>query len=126
METVKVIINGKEVEAPRGKLLLEVCFDAGFPIPNFCYYKDLPPQAACRMCLVRIEKMGRLQTACTVRVSEGMVVTTESEEIRQARKAMVDFILANHPLDCPVCDKGGGVRAAVDGDELRRFARPLR
>ncbi len=125
METVKVIINGKEVEAPRGKLLLEVCFDAGFPIPNFCYYKDLPPQAACRMCLVRIEKMGRLQTACTVRVSEGMVVTTESEEIRQARQAMVDFILANHPLDCPVCDKGGECElqwmAMNYGDLLARF-----
>jgi len=125
METVKVIINGKEVEAPKGKLLLEVCFEAGFPIPNFCYYKDLPPQAACRMCLVRIEKMGRLQTACTVRVSEGMVVTTESEEIRRARVAMVDFILANHPLDCPVCDKGGECElqwmAMNYGDRLARF-----
>jgi len=125
METVKVIINGREVEAPKGKLLLEVCFEAGFPVPNFCYYKDLPPQAACRMCLVRIEKMGRLQTACTVRVSEGMVVTTESEEIRRARVAMVDFILANHPLDCPVCDKGGECElqwmAMNYGDLLARF-----
>lgn len=125
METVKVIINGKEIEAPRGKLLLEVCLEAGFPIPNFCYYKDLPPQAACRMCLVRIEKMGRLQTACTVRVSEGMVVTTESEEIRRVRIAMVDFILANHPLDCPVCDKGGECElqwmAFNYGDLLARF-----
>jgi NADH-quinone oxidoreductase subunit G len=125
METVKVIINGKEVEAPRGKLLLEVCAEAGFPVPNFCYYKDLPPQAACRMCLVRIEKMGRLQTACTVRVSEGMVVTTESEEIRRTRVAMVDFLLANHPLDCPVCDKGGECElqwmAMNYGDLLARF-----
>ncbi|MCS7158511.1 MAG: molybdopterin-dependent oxidoreductase [Blastocatellia bacterium] len=125
METVKVVINGKEVEAPKGKLLLEVCFEAGFPVPNFCYYKDLPPQAACRMCLVRIEKMGRLQTACTVRVSDGMVVTTESEEIRRARVAMVDFILSNHPLDCPVCDKGGECElqwmAMNYGDLLARF-----
>jgi len=125
VETVKVIINGKEIEAPKGKLLLEVCLENGFPVPNFCYYKDLPPQAACRMCLVRIEKMGRLQTACTVRVSEGMVVTTESEEIRRVRIAMVDFILANHPLDCPVCDKGGECElqwmAMNYGDLLARF-----
>lgn len=107
MDTVKLNINGKEVTAPKGALLLEVCEAAGFQVPNFCYYKDLPPQAACRMCLVRIEKMGRLQTACTVRVADGMVVTTNSQEILDARKAMVDFILSNHPLDCPVCDKGG-------------------
>jgi NADH-quinone oxidoreductase subunit G len=107
MDTVKLVINGKEVTAPKGKLLLEVCEEAGDRVPNFCYYKDLPPQAACRMCLVRIEKMGRLQTACTVRVTDGMVVTTNNDEILTARKAMVDFILSNHPLDCPVCDKGG-------------------
>lgn len=107
MEKVTLTINGKQIEAPRGALLLEVCEEAGFPVPNFCYYKDLPPQAACRMCLVRVEKIGRLQTACTLRVTDGMVVTTESDEIRQVRRAMVDFILSNHPLDCPVCDKGG-------------------
>jgi NADH-quinone oxidoreductase subunit G len=107
METVTLTINGKPVEAPRGALLLEVCEEAGFPVPNFCYYKNLPPQAACRMCLVRVEKIGRLQTACTLRVTDGLVVTTESPEIHHARRAMVDFILSNHPLDCPVCDKGG-------------------
>ncbi len=107
MESVLILVNGKEITAPRGQLLLEACAQHGIEIPNFCYYQDLPPQAACRMCLVRIEKMPRLQTACTVRIVEGMEVTSESEEITRARKGMVDFILANHPLDCPVCDKGG-------------------
>lgn len=106
-EMVKVIIDGREVEAPKGKLLIEVCLEHGIDIPNFCYYPDLTPQAACRMCLVRIEKMPKLATSCTVQVQDGMVVTTQSEEVLEARKGMLDFILGNHPLDCPVCDKGG-------------------
>lgn len=106
-EMVKVIIDGREVEAPKGKLLIEVCMEHGTDIPNFCYYPDLTPQAACRMCLVRIEKMPKLATSCTVQVQDGMVVTTQSEEVLEARKGMLDFILGNHPLDCPVCDKGG-------------------
>lgn len=107
MELVKLTINGKSYEAPKGKLLIEVCKDNGIEVPSFCYYPDLTPQAACRMCLVRIEKMPKLQTSCTVTVADGMVVTTESPEILEMRKGMLDFILGNHPLDCPVCDKGG-------------------
>ncbi|MEW6737137.1 MAG: molybdopterin-dependent oxidoreductase [Acidobacteriota bacterium] len=104
---VKIKVDGREIEAPKGKLLLEVCLEHGIEIPNFCYYPDLTPQAACRMCLVRIEKMPKLATSCTVQVGEGMVVTTNSDEVLEARKGMLDFILGNHPLDCPVCDKGG-------------------
>ncbi|MBX7222774.1 MAG: molybdopterin-dependent oxidoreductase [Blastocatellia bacterium] len=107
MEMVKLTIDGKEYEAPKGKLLIEVCKDHGIDIPSFCYYPDLTPQAACRMCLVRIEKMPKLATSCTVTVADGMVVTTASNEILEMRKGMLDFILGNHPLDCPVCDKGG-------------------
>lgn len=107
MELVKVTIDGKEYEAPKGKLLIEVCKDQGIDVPSFCYYPDLTPQAACRMCLVRIEKMPKLATSCTVTVTDGMVVTTNSSEILEMRKGMLDFILGNHPLDCPVCDKGG-------------------
>ncbi|RMG56411.1 MAG: 4Fe-4S dicluster domain-containing protein [Acidobacteria bacterium] len=106
-EWVNITIDGKSYSAPRGRYLLEVCEELGIYVPNFCYYYKLPPQAACRMCLVRIENIRKLQTACTVRVQDGMVVTTNSDEIIQARQGMVDFILANHPLDCPMCDKGG-------------------
>jgi NADH-quinone oxidoreductase subunit G len=76
-------------------------------VPSFCYYPGLSLQGACRMCMVKIEKMPKLQTACTTVVSEGMIVTTESEEVKQARKSMVEMLLGNHPLDCPVCDAGG-------------------
>jgi len=79
----------------------------GIEVPSFCYYPNLSLQGACRMCLVKIEKMPKLQTACTTVISEGMAVTTESDEVRQARKGMVELLLGNHPLDCPVCDAGG-------------------
>ncbi|MGQ9896009.1 MAG: molybdopterin-dependent oxidoreductase [Acidobacteriota bacterium] len=107
MELVTLTIDGKAYQAPKGMLLLEFCTTQGIAIPNFCYYPDLTSQAACRMCLVRLEKVPKLATACTVSITEGMVVTTSSDEIIEARKGMLDFILGNHPLDCPVCDKGG-------------------
>ena len=100
-------VDGKPVQAPTGTLLIEACKSVGIEVPSFCYYPNLSLQGACRMCLVRIEKMPKLQTACTTVISEGMVVTTDSDEIRQARKGMVELLLGNHPLDCPVCDAGG-------------------
>ena len=106
-ELVKVTINGKLFEVPKGALLIDVCRDKGFDIPSFCYYADLALQASCRMCLVRIEKMPKLQTSCTIICTDGMIVTTQSEEIEKAQRAMTEFLLANHPLDCPVCDRGG-------------------
>src|SRR5438132_10045835 len=78
-----------------------------FDIPAFCYYADLALQASCRMCLVRIEKMPKLQTSCTIICTEGMVVTTQSEEIEKAKRSMLEFLLANHRLDCPVCHRAG-------------------
>ncbi len=107
MADVNITVDGKKVSAPAGTLLIEACKSAGIEVPAFCYYPGLSVQGACRMCLVRIEKMPKLQTACTVPVAEGMVVTTNSEEIVQARKATVEILLGNHPLDCPVCDAGG-------------------
>ena len=80
---------------------------AGIEIPAFCYYPGLSLQAACRMCVVRQEKVPKLQTACTTTVAEGQVFMTESPEIAQARKATIELLLGNHPLDCPVCDAGG-------------------
>jgi NADH-quinone oxidoreductase subunit G len=104
---VNITVDGKKVTAPAGTLLIEACKTVGIEVPSFCYYPNLSLQGACRMCLVRIEKMPKLQTACTTGVTEGMAVTTDSDEIRQARKSMVELLLGNHPLDCPVCDAGG-------------------
>ncbi len=106
-EVIKVTINGKEFEVPKGARLIDVCRDKAFDIPSFCYYADLALQASCRMCLVRIEKMPKLQTSCTIICTDGMVVTTQSDEIEKAQRSMLEFLLANHPLDCPVCDRGG-------------------
>jgi len=106
-ELINITINGKAFEVPKGARLIDVCREKGFDIPSFCYYSDLALQASCRMCLVRIEKMPKLQTSCTITCTDGMAVTTQSEEIEKAQRAMTEFLLANHPLDCPVCDRGG-------------------
>ena len=107
MPNVTFTVDGTKITAPAGTLLIEACKTAGLEIPAFCYYPGLSLQAACRMCVVRIEKMPKLQTACTTPVAEGMVVQTETPEIAQARKATLQLLLGNHPLDCPVCDAGG-------------------
>ncbi len=107
MPDVSFTVDGKKLTAPAGTLLIDACKAAGLEIPAFCYYPGLSLQAACRMCVVRIEKMPKLQTACTTPVAEGMVVQTETPEIAQARKSTLQLLLGNHPLDCPVCDAGG-------------------
>src|SRR3989441_10719063 len=106
-ELIKVTINEKDFQVPKGARLIDVCRENSFDITSFCYYADLALQASCRMCLVRIEKMPKLQTSCTVICTDGMVVTTQSEEIEKAQRAMMEFLLANNPLDWPVCDRGG-------------------
>ncbi len=106
-EVIKVTINGQDFQVPKGARLIDVCREKAFDIPSFCYYADLALQASCRMCLVRIEKMPKLQTSCTIICTDGMVVTTQSDEIEKAQRSMLEFLLANHPLDCPVCDRGG-------------------
>src|SRR3989441_4716582 len=106
-ELIKVTINEKDFQVPKGARLIDVCRENSFDIPSFCYYADLALQASCRMCLVRIEKMPKLQTSCTIICTDGMEVTTQSEEIEKAQRSMLEFLLANHPLDCPVCDRGG-------------------
>ena len=107
MPDINITVDGKKVTAPAGTLLIEACKVVGIEVPSFCYYPNLSLQGACRMCLVKVEKMPKLQTACTIVISEGMIVSTDSDEIRQARKSMVELLLGNHPLDCPVCDAGG-------------------
>ncbi|HET9363443.1 MAG TPA: NADH-quinone oxidoreductase subunit NuoG [Candidatus Angelobacter sp.] len=107
VKNVTITVDGKQVTAPAGTLLIEACKAVGIEVPSFCYYPGLALQAACRMCLVRIEKMPKLQTACTVPITDGMIVATDTDEVRQARKSMIELLLGNHPLDCPVCDAGG-------------------
>jgi NADH-quinone oxidoreductase subunit G len=107
MSDVTLTVDGKKVTAPAGTLLIEACKTVGIEVPSFCYYPNLSLQGACRMCLVKIEKMPKLQTACTTVISEGMIVTSDNDEIKQARKSMLELLLGNHPLDCPVCDAGG-------------------
>ena len=106
-DTVKLTIDGRAIEAPAGMLVIDAAKRAGIEIPAFCYYEGLSLQAACRMCLVEVEKMPKLVTACTLPVGEGMVVRTDTPQVVSARKSMLELLLTNHPLDCPVCDKGG-------------------
>ena len=127
-EIVKVTINDQEFEAEEGTPLIDVCNKNGFGVPSFCYYSDLELQASCRMCLVRIDKMPKLQASCSIPVRDGMSVTTQSEEIEKAQRAMGEFLLANHPLDCPVCDRGGECELQEIifdwGDVEERFTEP--
>ncbi len=106
-DPVNFTIDGHALQAPPGTLVINAAKQAGIEIPAFCYYDGLTLQAACRMCLVEVEKTPKLQVACTLPVAEGMVVHTDSAQVKQARKGTLEFLLTNHPLDCPVCDKGG-------------------
>jgi NADH-quinone oxidoreductase subunit G len=100
-------LNGKRLTVPAGTLVIEAAKQVGDEVPSFCYYPGLSLQAACRMCLVEVEKAPKLQTACTLAPVDGMVVRTDTPQVHKARKDMLEFLLSNHPLDCPVCDKGG-------------------
>src|SRR5580698_4483508 len=106
-DLVKFTIDGRELEAPAGTLVIDAAKHAGIEIPSFCYYEGYSLQAACRMCLVEVEKMPKMQVACTLPVGPGMVVKTNTPQVVAARKSTLEFLLTNHPLDCPVCDKGG-------------------
>jgi formate dehydrogenase alpha subunit len=105
--TVRLTIDGMTVNVPKGTLVIEAARRVGVMIPHFCYHPKLKPDANCRMCLVEIEKMPKLQTACSTPAEEGMNVRTATTVVNDAHKSVLEFILANHPLDCPVCDQGG-------------------
>jgi NADH-quinone oxidoreductase subunit G len=105
--TVNITVDGRQLAVEAGTLLIDACRGAGIEVPSFCYYPGLSLQAACRMCLVEIERTPKLQTACTVPVMEGMAVRTAVPAVKDARRGMLELLLGNHPLDCPVCDKGG-------------------
>jgi NADH-quinone oxidoreductase subunit G len=105
---ISFTIDGKEVQAPENAMLVDAAKHGDVEIPVFCYEPKLGhPVGACRMCLVEIEGIPKLQTGCSTPVKDGMVVNTQSERVKEAQRAVVEFLLINHPLDCPVCDKGG-------------------
>jgi len=103
----KFRIDGKELEVAPGTTVIEAAANAGIEIPHFCWHRDLPVDGNCRMCLVEIEKMPKLQIACNTQVTEGMVVLTKSPKAVEAHRTTLEFLLINHPIDCPVCDQAG-------------------
>ena len=104
---VEVTIDGRTFRAPKGRLVLDAAADVGIHIPIYCAHPKMDPVAVCRMCLVQVEKMPKLQPACATYVSEGMVVQTQTPAVTKVREGVLEFLLLNHPLDCPVCDRGG-------------------
>ncbi|NOZ86499.1 MAG: molybdopterin-dependent oxidoreductase [Deltaproteobacteria bacterium] len=103
----KVIIDGKELEAKQGQSVLQVALENGIFIPHFCFHPQLKVAGNCRMCLVEIEKVPKLQISCGTPIRDGMVVHTDTPKVKEAREAILEFLLINHPLDCPVCDQSG-------------------
>lgn len=107
MDSVKLTIDGREITTVKGKTVIQAAEEAGISIPHYCYHPKLPIAGNCRMCLVEIEKMPKLQIACNTPASDGMVVKSQSAKVLEARRAVMEFLLINHPLDCPICDQAG-------------------
>jgi len=104
---VNILIDGKPIAVEKGTLVIEAARRLGVMIPHFCYHPKLTYDANCRMCLVEVEKLPKLQTSCSTMCAEGMVVRTNTPIVNEAHQSVLEFILANHPLDCPICDQGG-------------------
>ncbi len=107
MDTVKVTINGRELTVAKGRTVLEAALDNGIELPYYCFHPGLGVDGSCRVCIVKIEKMPKLQTSCSTVCTDGMIVYTQTPDVVEARAGVFEFLLINHPLDCPVCDKGG-------------------
>ena len=107
METVTLTIDGQPVTVEKGRTVLQAAIDSGIKIPYYCYHPGLGIDGSCRVCIVKIEKMPKLQTSCSTTATDGMVVMTQTPDVVEARASVFEFLLINHPLDCPVCDKGG-------------------
>ena len=107
VELVNLTIDGRPVSVPKGSVIWAAAQKLGIEVPIYCYHPKMEPLGACRMCFVQVEKMPKLATACTTQVAEGMVVSTDSPQVKKARQGTLEFLLINHPLDCPICDKGG-------------------
>ena len=106
-DQVTLTINGQSVTVPKGTLILDAAKKIGIDIPIFCSHPKMAPVAVCRMCLVEVEKTPKLQPSCAVYVADGMVVKTTTEQVGKYQKDVLGLLLINHPLDCPICDKGG-------------------
>src|SRR5260221_4389760 len=107
MATRKLIVDGKEIEADDNITVLQACELAGAEIPRFCYHERLSVAGNCRMCLVEMEKSPKPIASCAMPVAEGMVIKTDTPLVHKARNGVMEFLLINHPLDCPICDQGG-------------------
>jgi NADH-quinone oxidoreductase subunit G len=107
METVTLTIDGRQVTVEKGKTVLQAAIESGISVPYYCYHPGISIDGSCRVCIVKIEKMPKLQTSCSTVCTDGMVVSTGTDEVVAARAGVFEFLLINHPLDCPVCDKGG-------------------
>lgn len=105
--SVTLTIDGRPITVPKGTTVYQAAKRSGIEIPVFCYHDRMPPLGACRMCLVKVEKMAKLQTSCTLEALDGMVVDTTTPDVKAGQEAILEFLLINHPLDCPICDKGG-------------------
>src|SRR5690242_3993794 len=106
-ELINLTIDGAPVSVPKGTLVIEAAKQAGVLVPHYCYHPGLPVAGVCRMCLVEIEKAPKLQVSCATPVSDGMVVRTQSPQAKQGRTGVLELLLINHPLDCPICDQAG-------------------
>ena len=104
---VSIEIDGRQMAAPKGSMIIAAADKAGIPIPRFCYHEKLPIAANCRMCLVDVEKTPKPQPACATPVMDGMKVYTRTKRALDAQRNVMEFLLINHPLDCPICDQGG-------------------
>ena len=107
MDTVTLTIDGRQISVEKGKTVLQAAIESGISVPYYCYHPGIGIDGSCRVCIVKIEKMPKLQTSCSTVCTEGMVVSTRTPEVVDARAGVFEFLLVNHPLDCPVCDKGG-------------------
>ncbi len=107
MDTVTLTIDGRQLSVEKGKTVLQAAIENGISVPYYCYHPGIGIDGSCRVCIVKIEKMPKLQTSCSTMCAEGMVVNTQTPEVVAARAGVFEFLLVNHPLDCPVCDKGG-------------------
>jgi NADH-quinone oxidoreductase subunit G len=107
METVTLTIDGRQITVEKGKTVLQAAIESGIQVPYYCYHPGLGIDGSCRVCIVKIEKLPKLQTSCSTPVADGMVVYTATPDVVEARASVFEFLLINHPLDCPVCDKGG-------------------
>jgi NADH-quinone oxidoreductase subunit G len=127
---IEIEIDGRKVEVPEGSMLMEAANRLDIYVPHFCYHKKLSIAANCRMCLVEVEKAPKPLPACATPVTTGMIVRTHSERAKQAQKSVMEFLLINHPLDCPICDQGGECQlqdlAVGYGGSASRYTEPKR